>query len=151
MQRGRRLQAAAGVVASVVVVVVVAACGSDAAEPTPQEYLADLEAICADTTAALDRLPDPPDQITVADFATSAAGLLENEAEHARALDPPSELAQDHRAFVLNTDEQAARWRDLAAGTGDLAAQTTTIAQLLLGRDDLATEMGADGCRRGAG
>lgn len=133
-------------------IVLAAACGSEAAPVTEADYRADLQSICADTTATLDALPRPPEQISVADFATSAAGALDNEAERARGLDVPDTLASDHRAFVLNTDEQALAWRAIAT-SGDDAARldelTVRIGELVRGRNDLADEMAVDACRRG--
>ena len=41
----------------------IAACGSEPAQVTDADYLADLEAICADTTATLEALPQPPEEI----------------------------------------------------------------------------------------
>jgi hypothetical protein len=129
-----------------------AACGSDAIEVTPADYLADLQTICIDTTATLDALPRPPELISVADFATSAAGALDNEAERARSLDVPDDLADDHRAFVRNTDEQVTAWRSIAT-VGDDSARldelTVRIGELIRGRNDLVDEMGATDCRRG--
>jgi len=129
-----------------------AACASEPAEVTPADYLADLQSICVDTTATLDALPRPPEQISVADFATSAASALDNESERARALDVPDELSDDHRAFVLNTDEQAVAWRAIAT-VGDDSARldelTVRIGGLIRGRNDLVDEMGAAACRRG--
>ncbi|MEM8621169.1 MAG: hypothetical protein AAGF73_15730 [Actinomycetota bacterium] len=133
-------------------------CGEEAtADPTAAEYLADLEQICIATAAELDALPDPPELIRVTDFADAAASELRGEADRARTLDPPriDDLQDDHRAFVRNTDEQAATWAQIAAATADdpnaeLDALTTQLGELLLGRDDLVTEMGAPQCRRAA-
>jgi hypothetical protein len=129
-----------------------AACGSEVAPVTEAEYLADLQSICVTTTATLDALPRPPEQISVADFATSAAGALDNEAEQARALDVPGDLADDHRAFVRNTDEQVVAWRAIATVGDDserLDELTVRVGELVRGRNDLADEMGATDCRRG--
>jgi hypothetical protein len=137
---------------AVCLVALATACGSEPTVVTDAEYLADLEAICADTSATIDALPRPPEQISVADFATSAAGALDNEAEQARSLQVPSDLAADHRAFVRNTDEQAAAWRAIASAGQDspqLGASTVRIGELIRGRNDLVDEMGAPGCRRG--
>ena len=129
-----------------------AACAREPVEVTDAEYLADLEAVCADTSATLDALPRPPDQISVADFAVSAANALDEEAERARGLDATDELAADHRAFVRNTDEQAAAWRAIST-TEQADAQfgelTVRVGELIRGRNDLVDEMGAPGCRRG--
>ena len=140
-------------------VVALAACSSDPAPaPTAADYLAALQSVCAGTTTALEALPDPPDGISVTDFATQASDLLRNEAESIRALTAPDELDDDHRALIQNDEEQAAAWSDLAdaAGAPDINAEsldelTTTIAQLNLGRDDLVTEMGAPSCVRTPG
>jgi hypothetical protein len=133
-------------------IVLVAACGSEAAPVTEADYLADLQSICVDTTATLDALPQPPEQISVADFATSAAGALDNEVERARALSVPDEIADDHRAFVRNTDEQVVAWRAIAT-VGDDGARldelTVRLGELIRGRNDLVDEMGATECRRG--
>ena len=84
-------------------------------EPTAADYLGELEAICADTAAQLDALPDPPDGITVTDFATQASSILTDEAEQFRGLDVPADLDDDHRALIANDEDQAAGWTDLAA------------------------------------
>ena len=126
-----------------------AACASEPVEVTPADYLADLQEICTDTTATLDALPRPPEQISVADFATSAASALSNEAEQARALEAPGEIEDDHRTFVRNTDEQAAAWRAIAVAGDDIGELTIRIGELIRGRNDLVDEMAAPVCRRG--
>jgi hypothetical protein len=125
------------------------ACGSERPTITSADYLTELEAICDATTATIDALPEPPEQISVADFATSAADALDNEAEQARELDVPPELAADHRAFVRNTDDQATAWRSIAADLDEIDASSTRIGELVRGRNDLVDEMGASRCRRG--
>ena len=132
-----------------------AGCG-DAVEPvTFDDYLAELQSICASTTDQLLALPPAPEQIAVSDLATSAAGLLEDEANQVSRLDVPSgddvtvdDLDGDHRAFIRNTQEQATAWRAVAVAD-DLAESTQLIAQLVGGRNQLADSMGAPGCVRG--
>jgi hypothetical protein len=133
-----------------------AACsGADDPEPTVDEYVVELEAICVDTTAQLDALPDPPDGITITEFATQASSILTSEAERVRALDVPGDLDDDHRALIGNDEDQAAAWTDLTeavAGDGtELTEITTLIASLNLGRNDLVTAMGAPACVRQPG
>ena len=112
-------------------------------------YAEAMAAVCTRTEADLAELPEPPDAITVADFSAEVARILSGEADAARRLDAPDELAADHRAFVSNTDEHAAGWRRLAeAGDSSIGDEMTRIAELTLGRDDLATEMGIPDCRR---
>ncbi len=131
---------------------VLVACGSEPTPVTEADYRAELQTICRDTTATLDALPQPPEQISVADFSTSAASALGNEAERARRLDVPDELDADHRSFVLNTDEQASTWNSIATA-GDDAARldelTVRLGELIRGRNDLADEMAVADCRRG--
>jgi hypothetical protein len=128
------------------------ACGSEPEPVTAEDYLRSLEEVCTATSAELQALPSPPEQISVADFASSAASALEDEATQAARLEPPDDLDDDHRAFLRNTDEQAAAWRAVAEGGSDedFVARTNEIGQLVLGRNDLTDEMGAPACRRGA-
>ena len=68
-------------------------------------------------------------------------------------LDVPDDatLRGDHRAFVRNTEEQADAWRSIAgagADSADLVTSADLVRQLVLGRNDLAEEMGAPACRR---
>jgi hypothetical protein len=134
-----------------------ASCGDTAEPVTFDDYLADLQSICASTTDQLLALPAVPEQIAVSDLATSAASLLEDEANQVSRLDVPAgddvtvdDLDGDHRAFIRNTQEQAAAWRAVAvAGPDDLAESTQLIAQLVGGRNELADSMGAPTCVRG--
>jgi hypothetical protein len=131
---------------------------TDAVEPvTYDDYLSELQAICTSTTEQLLALPAAPEQIAVADLATSAAELLDDEATQVSRLDVPSgddvsvdDLDGDHRAFVRNTQEQAEAWLAVAtAGPDELADSTKLIAQLVGGRNELADSMGATSCVRG--
>lgn len=141
---------ARSIAAVIVAITVATSCTSEPAPVTPADYLADLQEICADTTVTLEALPRPPEQITVAEFATSAASALDSESERARALDVPTEIGEDHRAFIRNTDEQAATWRSIATASEEqLGELTVLVGELIRGRNDLVDEMGAPGCRRG--
>jgi hypothetical protein len=127
-----------------------AACASEPAVVTEADYLVDLQAICADTTATIEALPRPPEEIPVAAFASSAASALGNEAERARSLTVPDSVSDDHRAFVRNTDEQVLAWRAISeAGDDELDELTIRVGELIRGRNDLVVEMGAAGCQRG--
>jgi len=131
------------------------ACAEDAAPAlTVDEYAQALASICLETADRLDALAPPAADVDVGSFASGVADALRDEAERARQLDPPAELDDDHRAFVQNTDDQAARWGELStlpssdAGFGEA---TKAIGELTLGRDDLATAMGVDACARADG
>lgn len=134
----------------IVAVTLATSCGSEPAPATEADYIETLETVCAQTTATLEALPRPPEQITVAEFATSAASALDSESERARALDVPTEIGEPHRAFIRNTDEQAATWRSIATASEEqLGELTVRVGELIRGRNDLVDEMGAPGCRRG--
>ncbi len=135
--------------------IAVASCSDPVAPVTYEDYLGELQAICSSTTEQLLALPPAPEQIAVADLATSAAGLLDGEATRVSRLDVPSgddvpvdDLGADHRAFVRNTQDQADAWRAVAVAD-DLAESTQLIAQLVGGRNELADSMGASSCVRG--
>jgi len=130
-----------------------AACApAESTEPTQDEYAAAMEATCRDTVAELDALGTPPEESAHAEFALAAAMIIGGEAERARRIEPPDEAEDDHRAFIANTDDQASRWQELAVvAPGDaeeLGRVSTEIAQLTLGRDELAQQMGLPGCLR---
>jgi hypothetical protein len=139
----------------VVAISITACADTSTPELTAADYAGRLEEICVETAAKLDALPDPPDGITVTDFAGQASSILTDEAERFRDLDVPTDLDGDHRALIRNDEDQAAGWADLAAATAggstELSDITTTIASLNLGRNDLVTELGAPGCVRSPG
>jgi hypothetical protein len=157
--RGSRRRGLALAAVGLAALVLAAGCAEGEAPVTRADYLADLQTICASTTEELDALPDPPELITVADFATSAADSLDREAQRIDRLvvpdddDPDADPDGDHRAFVRNTQDQADAWRSIAdadrAGSADIADTTELIAQLVGGRNELAEQMGAAGCVRG--
>ena len=133
-----------------------ATCGSDgsgasSASVEAEQYVRMMEEACSATEVSLAALPEPT-EATMVDFATQAAAVIADEAERLRAIEPPDDGADDHRAFIANTDQQAARWGEVAVTSpGDQAALDrliVEIGQLTLGRDELALEMGLDGCRR---
>jgi hypothetical protein len=134
----------------------VAGCGSagsgaPSASADAEQYAQMMDEACNITEAAFAALPEPT-EATMPDFATQAAALIADEAERLRAIEPTDERADDHRAFVANTDRQAARWEEVAAtsptDSAELDRLLEAIGQLTLGRDELALEMGVEGCRR---
>lgn len=132
-----------------------ACAGTATPEMTDEGYVTALTSICIETRRTLDELPEPPEQISIANFATEASNALAAEAEQVRLLVPPDDTADDHRAFIRNTDEQAAAWSEVGAiiaGDGEaLAPIVTAIGELTLGRNDLALEMGVSACQRSPG
>lgn len=154
MARRLSFEAVISLAAAIGAGVAMIGCASEPAPVTRADYASALAAICTETTARLDELPQAPDQISVSDLATSAASVLDNEATRANRLEPPDDdqLDDDHRAFVSNTGEQADAWRAVADATadpaGDLPGATDLIRQLVAGRNELVDEMGVPDCRR---
>jgi hypothetical protein len=131
---------------------VASGCASDAAPVSdPADYRAELAAICVASSAERSTLVDPVDEAGVAVFVRAVADGLTRQADAARALQPPDDLDDDHRAFVQNTADQAAQWSSLASTPSSDAdafgALQTNILELTLGRDDLATAMDVPACR----
>ena len=134
--------------------VITAAAARAPSEPRPSPRpttWSTSQAICADTTTTIDALPQPPEEIPVAAFASSAASALDDEAERVACTRGSRQLADDHRAFIRNTDEQCigVAAPSPTAGDDELGELTVRVGELIRGRNDLASEMGAPGCRRG--
>ncbi len=152
MSYADRLTRAAALFAVSATATVLAGCASDAAPATdPADYRAELTAICVASSAEREAVADPVDDAGVATFARAVADVLTREADAARALQSPDDLDDDHRAFVQNTADQAAQWTSLAttptSDSEQFGALQTTILELTLGRDDLATAMDVPACR----
>lgn len=117
-------------------------------------YAESMNAICATTTERLARLPTPPAEISRADWAGEVSRALSAEATAFDEIRVGESRRDDHASFIENTEDQVAAWQALgdalaAEGAdddavGDLA---TEIAELTLGRNDLANEMELTGCQ----
>jgi hypothetical protein len=134
------------------IVTLASGCASDAAPVSdPDDYRAELAAICVASSAERSTLVDPVDEAGVAIFVRAVADGLTRQADAARALRPPAALDDDHRAFVQNTADQAAQWSSLASTPSSdvdaFGALQTNILELTLGRDDLAAAMDVPACR----
>ncbi|MFT6289878.1 MAG: hypothetical protein ACJAR2_000463 [Ilumatobacter sp.] len=134
----------------------VAASAGDAEELSAGLYSQRMSDICIATNTELDALPTPPGEIGVVDWTAEVARLLGEEAMAFDEIQVGDDLRTDHASLVENTDDQAAQWAVLnealtqpeAAGAGELIATARDeIAELSLGRNDLAVEMGLDGCQ----
>lgn len=108
MARRRILQAAGlvAVAAGVAALVAVAARG-DPDEPTRAEYLAQVNAICTDYGARLDRIAPPTDLSSpgaVVESLQAALPVLEEQEQRVRALRSPAALQADLEQFFRLTD-----------------------------------------------
>lgn len=134
-----------------IVTIGVAGCTSAGAEPVDADaYRAELIAGCTAAQLAREALAEPAEPADVVPFANAVSKILEVQADSARGLRVPDDLDGDHRTFVQNTADQAARWAELAAtaptDTEQFGSVQNQILELALGRDDLAVTMGVPQC-----
>jgi hypothetical protein len=148
------------VVALLVVAMVLASTGcttnegDDRAEPlTDLTYPAALDEICAATASELDAVPDPPEQISRVDWAGEVSRVLDNEANRFDALRVTVDLREPHGSLVRTARAQAEQLALLGdvldESTGDstdIESISDEIRSLSLGREELATELGAPSC-----
>jgi hypothetical protein len=123
----------AGAVAAIIVLVV--GGGGDSA-PTRAEYIAQVNAVCAEHNAELARIPAPvaaanPDAIRQS--IEQALPITEERAAEARAIEPPTALEPDvERMFSLSDEaiEELREARD-AAQDGNLRESATALGRFL--------------------
>ena len=122
-------------------------------ELTGAVYATSMNEICTTTGERLQQLPTPPDEISRADWAGEVSLALRDEAAAFDRIRVGESRRADHASFVENTEDQAAQWSALSAALArtdaestELADITTEIAELTLGRNDLADEMELTGC-----
>ncbi len=117
-------------------------------------YTESMGAICAETSERLSQLPSPPEEISRADWAGEVSRALRAEAAAFDGIRVGESRRDDHASFVENTEDQAEQWSALAevlatAGPDDpaIGETATAIAELTLGRDELASEMSLATCQ----
>lgn len=87
---------------------------SDTAEPTAAEYVASVNAICAEYAERLDAIPPPGDLSSpgaVVESLQAALPVLEEQAEALRDLPHPSSLDTDVEELFRLTDRSLAELR----------------------------------------
>jgi hypothetical protein len=117
-------------------------------------YSEAMNAICAETDRRLAELPTPPDEISQGDWALEVSSALRDEAAAFDEIQVGSDRRDDHASFVDNTAEQAELWLDVSDALADdpdgstaMVDSVTNIAELTLGRNDLASDMMLSGCQ----
>jgi len=108
MSRARALQWTAlvtAVIAGAVIAVVALAGGADGDRPTRAEYVAQVDALCAEYAGQLDRIPPPGDLSSpgaIVESLEQALPILRAQATAIRALSPPrTDEARIGRFFRL--------------------------------------------------
>lgn len=133
-------------------VVVTVALGRDAREPTRDEYVAAINAICAEYGVRLDRIPPPGDLAepgSVAQSLRRAIPVLEQQADAARGVPAPPALHQDVERFFVLLDRSLLELRRTlqAALERALYPMSTALTRFERFRDDakaLGRQIGFD-------
>lgn len=105
------LAALAAVVAAAAVAVVVAASAFGSDEPSRDEYLAEVRAVCADYGVQLDRIPPPGDLSSpgaIVESLQQALPVLRRQEQAVQALEAPETLRADLARFFRLTDRSLA-------------------------------------------
>ncbi len=133
-------------------VLTLAACGGGDGDAT--QYRADANAICLTATSAAEQVPAPADSAeAVASYAAAARAIREQEARDLAAVEPPSDLAEEHEALVSASGGIVRSLLDLeaAAKRGDkqaAAAASTAGASAAAKARTAASKLGLDQCGR---
>jgi|GEM_PF-5329901 len=163
MSEDTRRRVVLAVVALIIVafVLATAACtnttdasGDDVADDgrlAASSYPEQMNGACVAANDLLRALPTPPSQISDTDWAGEVARIIGGEAAAFDRITVSPTLRDDHRALVLNTEQQSEQWASVSAalGSDDQAAVgelSAEIGALTLGRNDLAIEMGLTDC-----
>lgn len=131
---------------------VLAACGGNG--NAAEQYRTDANAICLAATSAAEQVPAPTDSAAaVATYAAAARAIREQEARDLDALEPPSGLAEEHRALVSASGGIVRSLLDLeaAAKRGDkqaAAAASSAGASAAAKARTAADKLGLDQCGR---
>jgi hypothetical protein len=135
----------------------VAACGGDDDSSgsggglTQEEWVAAADAICAETTAGVDALPDPQSPEEIGEYFDELTAISQGSVDELRALGPPPELADRFDQALEVLEQQAQIVRDAAelAADGDFAGMEEALASIepvAKEADEIAIEIGLTEC-----
>lgn len=164
MSHDTRRRVVFALVALLVVAMVLALVGctttaGDADDPTTplttETYPVAMEEICDATSAELDAVPAPPEQISLGDWAAELARILGNEVDRFDELRVTDELSEAHGTLTRTAREQADQFALLAAAVENPAGDDTgesigaindEIRSLSLGREEVAIGLAVPAC-----
>ena len=128
-----------------------AACGGDDGEDNA-EFLAQVNAICADYGPKLELIPPPAQDIDEwAAIGADLADLLEASVNDLRLLVPPEGLSEDFGGWLALRTEMATAMRDVqtAGGLHDQPAVDEALGRIdeaMTTADPLAEQLGFEDC-----
>jgi hypothetical protein len=131
-----------------------AACGGDDAL-SRSDYVAELNKICRDGNAQIEKIPQPTSVDEIADFVAEAKKVTRAGVDKMADLEPPEELKDEHEAQVANGRKVVELADDLAeaAKSGDEAAFKRVSDEgdkLDKESDERAKRIGANDCADGS-
>ncbi|HXV32801.1 MAG TPA: hypothetical protein VD769_02235 [Gaiellaceae bacterium] len=138
--------------AAVVVVLAIAACGGDGDDEAETQFIAQVNAICADYGPKLALIPPP--SLDVDEWAAvggDMADLLEASVNKLQLIAPPEDLDEDFGDWLGLRAEMAAAMREVQAAGGlhdepavDVGLQR--INEAMETADPLAVQLGFEEC-----
>ena len=101
--------ASTGLSATILMLLLLAAgCGGDAASAplSADDYRAQADAICAETNAELDKVPDPSSAADIVKRLEQARPIVDTQIARLKDLSPPEDLVSDHMRAIALLEEQ---------------------------------------------
>jgi hypothetical protein len=140
-------------IAAASLLLALAACGGDDGDSEAEtQFLADVNAVCADYGPKLALVPPPAQDIDEwAATGADLADLLEASVNELRLLVPPEDLADDFGEWLELRTEMATAMREVQAAGGlhDEPAVTEALGRVdeaMETADPLATQLGFESC-----
>jgi hypothetical protein len=138
--------------AAAVVVLALAACGGDGDDEAEAQFIAQVNAVCADYGPKLELIPPP--SLDVDEWAATGADLadlLEASVNELRLIGPPEDLDEDFGDWLGLRAEMAEAMREVQAAGGlhdepAVAAGLGRVNEAMETADPLAVQLGFEDC-----
>lgn len=128
-----------------------AACGGGGSKLSEDDFVDEVNGICADVSAELDDLGEPADMAELATMAEDAQAIVEDAIAQLEDLGVPDNLADDFDDWLRLKKKQLALYDDIIAAADDedqdaLEEVMTKLADLDTRSNDLAADLNLDDC-----
>jgi hypothetical protein len=133
---------------------VAAGCGGGDSKPSKEEYVADLDAVCAKSAVKILKVKRPRSVKEIATYAQATRPIVHDSIEQAENLELPDEDADKFQAYLKANKDSLGQLDDLekAANTGDVkAVQRVLVATAAENkkRGEQAKQLGLKKCGTG--
>jgi hypothetical protein len=139
--------------AAVLLGLMVAACGgNDGDDEAEAEFLAQVNAVCADYGPKLELVPPPAQDLDEwAAIGADMADLLEASVNQLRLLEPPEDLSGDFSDWLALRTEMTTAMREVQAAGGlhdepAVEAGLARVNEAMMTADPLAAQLGFEEC-----